>query len=87
MMLSANPGFPLVAGSPLPSSSISFGIMAQNYGDLESDYAKFPCRMLCFFGHSRDRGRDPGFRRPGVGHDCVLDIRGSALGSPVIRSP
>jgi hypothetical protein len=61
--------------------------MAQNYGDLESDYAKFPCRMLCFFGHSPDRGRDPGFRRPGVGHHCVLDIRGSALGSPVLRSP
>src|ERR1700693_2764876 len=61
--------------------------MAQNYGDLESDYAKFPCRMLCFFGHSGDRGRDPGFRRPGVGHDCVLDIRGSALRSPVLRSP
>jgi hypothetical protein len=60
---------------------------SENHDDLESDYAKFPCRMLCFFGHSRDRGRDLGFRRPEVGHHCVLKIRGSVLGRPVIRSP
>jgi hypothetical protein len=57
-----------------------------NYGHLERDYAKFPCRVLCFFGHGHDRGRDPKFRRPGVGHCCVLDIRGSALGNPVTLS-